>query len=268
MNLTGKTALVTGASAGIGKAFALELAARGADLIVTARRKDRLDELATEIRQKHGRKVTVIAADLAQRDAPEQLMTAIKAHGLQVDVLINNAGYGLPGFFRSHTWQEHADFLQVLVTSVVHLSHLCVDDMVKRGEGQVINVASLAGLLPSGPSHTLYGAAKSFLIKFSESLHSELSSRGVNICAVCPGFTYSEFHDVAGNRKQVSKLPNLMWMDADTVARQGLDAVARGEFICVNGAANKALAGFFKVLPERPGLRLMTMSSQRTRKQA
>lgn len=267
MDLTGKTALVTGASAGIGKAFALELAARGADLILTARRRDRLEELAKEIRVTHGRKVAVIEADLAQRDAPEQLMASIKAQGLQVDVLVNNAGYGVPGFFRSHGWQEHADFLQVMVTSVVHLSHLCVNEMVPRGFGQIINIASLAGLVPSGPSHTLYGAAKSFVIKFSEALASEVASRGVQVCAVCPGFTYSEFHDVAGNRGQVSKLPKLMWMDAATVVRQGLDATARGEVVYINGTANKTIASFFKLLPSGAALSLMQRNAGRIRKQ-
>jgi uncharacterized protein len=262
MKLTGHTALVTGASAGIGKAFATELAARGANLVLTARRRDRLDELAEELRRQHGRQVTVIPADLSQREAPEQLMGEIASQGVIVDMLINNAGYGLPGLFAAHAWQEHAAFMQVLVTSVVHLTHLCLPAMIDRRFGQIINVASVAGLLPGGPSHTLYGAAKAFVIKFSESLAVEVGPRGVNVLAACPGFTHSEFHDVNETRTQLAALPKWMWMSADTVARQSLSAVARGETVYVNGLTNRAITSFFRSMPEGSASALMKRNAK------
>ena len=262
MNLTGHTALVTGASAGIGKAFATELAARGANLVVTARRRERLDELAEELTRKHGRQVTVVTADLADPEAPEHLMHAIASQGVVVDMLVNNAGYGVPGLFTAHTWQEHAAFLQVLVTSLTHLTHLCLPAMLERGFGQIVNVASVAGLLPGGPSHTLYGAAKAFVIKFSESLAVEVGPRGINVLAACPGFTYSEFHDVINTRSQLAALPKWMWMDADTVARQSLSAVARGETVYVNGLTNRAITSFFRTMPEGSASGLMKRNAK------
>lgn len=263
MKLSGHTALVTGASAGIGKAFALELAARGADLVLTARRRDRLDVVAHEITRRYDRQVAVIAADLADPHAPDQLADEVARRGLHVSVLVNNAGYGLPGFFRTHAWREHADSIQVMVTAVAHLTHLFLPEMLTRRFGQIVNVASVAGLLPGAPTHTLYGACKSFLIKFSESLATEVGQRGVNVTALCPGFTYSEFHDVAGTRSILSKLPRWMWMDAERVARQGLDAVARGEIVYVNGLANRAVASFWKLMPEAPALDLMRRNARR-----
>ena len=262
MKLTGHTALVTGASAGIGKAFATELAARGANLVITARRGERLDDLAAQLQREHGRQVTVVTADLSEPDAPERLMHAIASQGVIVDMLINNAGYAVPGLFTAHSWREHAAFLQVLVTSVTHLAHLCLPAMIERGFGQIVNVASVAGLLPGGPSHTLYGAAKSFVIKFSESLAVEVAPRGVNVLAACPGFTLSEFHDVIGTRSQLAALPKWMWMDADTVARQSLSAVARGETVYVNGLTNRALTSFFRTMPEGSASALMKRNAK------
>ncbi|HVZ31516.1 MAG TPA: SDR family NAD(P)-dependent oxidoreductase, partial [Polyangiaceae bacterium] len=191
----------------------------------------------------------------------------IEAQGLKVDLLVNNAGYGVSGFFASQPWEKHADFLQVLVTSAAHLTHLCLPGMMARGFGYIINVASLAGLLPGGPGHTLYGAAKSFLIKFSESLAPEVRRKNVYVTAVCPGFTYSEFHDVLGNREQVSQLPKWLWMDADKVARQGLNAAARGEIVYVNGGINRAIASAFRLLPERLAQRSIQRRAARIRVQ-
>lgn len=263
MKLTGHTALVTGASAGIGKAFALEAAARGADLVLTARRRDKLDEVAAAITERYERKVTVLPADLAERDAPEQLFREITERRLSVDILINNAGYAVPGTFKTHAWDEHAAFLQVMVTSVAHLTHLCLPAMVASGYGRIVNVASLAGLLPGAPTHTLYGAAKAFVIKFSESLSVEVAGRGVNVTAVCPGFTWSEFHDVNSTRAHLARLPRWLFMDAATVARQGLSAVARGETIYVNGLGNRALAALSKSWPDGSTSRVMRRTAGR-----
>ena len=244
-----KTALVTGASAGIGKAFAEQLAQRGFDLVLTARREDRLTALADALRSGHGVRAEVVAADLAERDAPEALISAIHARGLTIDVLVINAGYNIPDRFMQTTWQQQADLLQVLVTSVAHLTHLVLPGMIERGYGRVINIASLAALVYGAPGRTLYPAAEAFLIKMSESLALELIDTGVKVTAVCPGYTLSEFHDVNGTRDKVSKIPGLLWQDADTVAREGIDAALEGKVVYVNGTVNKVIAATMRHLP-------------------
>ncbi len=170
--------------------------------------------------------------------------------GIAVDALVNNAGYGLPGGFLRSSWDQHRDFIQVMVTAVAELCYRFAPAMAERERGWIINVASVAGLVPGSAGHTLYGAAKSLVIRFSESLALELRPRGVNVTALCPGFTYSEFHDVNDMRAQVSRLPKWMWMDADTVARQAYDAVMRGEVVYVNGRMNRMTASLARHSPD------------------
>jgi hypothetical protein len=246
-----KTALITGASAGIGAALARVFAANGFDLVLTARRAERLETLAAELRAAHGRTVHVIVADLADPGAPSRIFDEVARSGLVIDALVNNAGYGLPGGFLHSSWNDHRDFIQVMVTSVAELCHRFAPAMAERQRGWIINVASVVGLVPGSAGHTLYGAAKSLVIRFSESLALELLPRNVNVTALCPGFTYSEFHDVNDMRAQVSRLPKWMWMDADTVARQAYDAVMRGDVVYVNGAVSKAMVVLARHTPDR-----------------
>jgi hypothetical protein len=245
-----RTALVTGASAGIGRAFAAQLAGRGFDLVLTARRRERLEELKLAIEADRGVRVDVVVADLADPAAPRAIVEEIARRGLRIDALVNNAGYGLPDPYTRTTWEQQAAFLQVLVTSVAQLTHLFVPGMVERGYGRIVNVMSLAGLLPGAPGNTLYAAAKAFGIKFTESLAAELSGSGVRVTAVCPGFTFSEFHDVNGTRERVQRMPSYMWMDADEVAREGVEAALRGDVVCVPGRLNAAIASVAKLLPD------------------
>jgi short-subunit dehydrogenase len=260
-------ALVTGASAGIGAALARELAARGNNLVLTARRLDRLELLARELSDRHAIRAERIAADLSQPPASEQLCAAIAARGIVVDALINNAGYGVTGHYPAQPWSVHAEFLQVMVTAPCELAWRLLPGMQQRGYGRIVNVASLAGLVPGSAGHTLYAASKAFLIKFSQSLALENSGKGVNVCALCPGFTYSEFHDVTGTRPIVSKMPKWMWLTAEEVARQGIDAVERGDVVWVTGRVNRAIKAMMKVLPDRFALRTMQKRSRSFRKQ-
>jgi short-subunit dehydrogenase len=246
-----RVALVTGGSSGIGEAFADVFAAEGFDLVLTARREDRLRAVQARLQQQHGTRVEVIVADLAQPDAPVRLCTEIAARGLTIDALVNNAGYGVPGSYLASTWDTHAAFIQVMVTTVAELTHRLLPGMVERRYGRIVNVASLAGLVPSPAGHTLYAASKAFLIKFSESLAHEVRRDNVLVTAVCPGFTVSEFHDVTGTRAAVSRLPRFMWMDAATVARQGYAAVMTGNPIVINGRVNSAIATLVRILPQR-----------------
>lgn len=246
----GKTALVTGASSGIGKAFAELLAAEGYGLVLTARRRDRLDELAGHLRARHAVAVHVFVDDLAESGAPARLAGAVRAQGLHIDFLINNAGYGVPGRYVNVAWPDHQRFIQVMVTAVCDLTYRLLPAMLERGWGRVINIASVAGMVPAPAGHTLYGASKAFLIRFSEALSAENTSKGVHVTAVCPGFTYSEFHDVTGTRQQMQSVPAMLWLDANDVAREGYDAVMRGDPVVVNGRVYRLLVWLMGVVPK------------------
>lgn len=251
-----RTVLVTGASAGLGAAFAREYARHGYDLVLSARREERLITLADELKAAHGVEATVLPADLADPSAPDRLAETLQRRGLQVDALVNNAGYGIAQTFLKTSWREQADFIQVMTTAVAHLTHLLAPGMVERRFGRIVNIASLAGLAPGTYGHTLYGASKAFVIKFSQSLHLELRRTGVHVTAVCPGFTYTEFHDVAGTRRQVSRMPSYVWMTAERVAAQGYRASERNRAVLVNGLFNKAVATLIRFVPDSMALEL------------
>jgi short-subunit dehydrogenase len=260
-----RRALVTGASAGIGESFAPDLARRGHHLVHTARRADRLEALAKELRERHAIEAIVAPLDLARADGPEALVAALEAQGLSIDVLVNNAGYGVPGYFEDQPWSTHAAFIQVLMTAPSELVYRLLPAMKARGYGRILNIASLAGHVPGSAGHTLYAASKAYLIKFSQSLALECAGTGVHVTAVCPGFTRSEFHDVTGSRELVSKMPDFMWMDAPTVARQGLEAVEAGKAVYVNGRVNNAIKVLFKLLPDALALRMVGKQGRRFR---
>jgi uncharacterized protein len=261
-----RRALVTGASSGIGLAFAHVLAENGYDLILTARRRERLEALAAELNLKHHIDAVVIPEDLADPRGCERLTAAIAERSLHVDVLVNNAGFGVPGSYSSTTWQQQADFVQVLVTAVAELTHRLLPGMVARRWGRIINVASLAGMLPGVAGHTLYAASKAFLIRFSESLALETAHHGIHVTASCPGFTLSEFHDVTGTREQVSQMPAFMWLDAAAVARSSYEAVMAGVPVFVPGRVNRSLATLARLLPRALVWRLMKRNARRFRR--
>ena len=262
-----RLALVTGASAGIGAAFARVLAGHGYDLALTARRVDRLETLAEELSLRFGVEALAVAADLAEPDAPGQILDHLTAHGRTVDCLVNNAGYGLPGAYADTRLDDQRAVIQVMVTAPAELAHRVLPGMIHRGFGRIVNVSSLAGLLPGAAGHTLYGAVKAFQVRFSQSLHLETQSQGVHVSALCPGFTYSEFHDVAGTRAQITQsTPPWLWLGADEVAAAGYEAVEANRPICVPGAPNKSIAALTKLIPDEWALALMATQSARFRK--
>lgn len=256
-------ALVTGASAGIGAAFCRQLAAAGYDLCAVARRGERLTALAYELGQAHGATLQPVVVDLGASDAVETIVAALG--GRRVDLLINNAGYGVPGRFLAQDWAVHARFLRVMIESVAALVHALLPAMLEHGAGRIINVASLAGLLPGSAGHTLYGASKAWMIRYSESLAFEYREQGIGVCALCPGFTYSEFHDVTGTRAQVARLPRALWMDAHEVVAIGLAASAAGDLLCVPGRLNRAIARAARWLPTGVVHYLSARESRRVR---
>ncbi|MDP2213405.1 SDR family oxidoreductase [Phenylobacterium sp.] len=258
-------ALVTGASAGIGAAFARTLAAQGCDLALTARRGERLEALAAELRARHGIDVLTLVADLADPAAPAALEAALTADGRAVDILINNAGYGLPGTFGGNAWGDHAATLQVMLSAPCELAHRLLPGMLRRGYGRIVNVASVAGLTPGGVG--LYGPVKRYLIGFSQSLHMECVGTGVQVSALCPGLTWSEFHDVNGMRDQLdTATPAWLWMDAETVVAAGLAAVEANRPVCVPGPVNKTLALLAWLLPDTWVMALTAAQGWRFRK--
>ncbi len=260
--------LITGASAGIGEEFARQYAARGWDVALTARRAERLDLLAREVEETYGVSAQTIVQDLARAGAADAIISEIASAGRDVDGLVNNAGYGLPGTFFNTSWEDQAAFLQVLLNVPLELTHKLLPGMAARGFGRIINVASLAGFTPGSNGHTLYGPVKSALIKFSESIQAEADAAGhdINCTALCPGFTFSEFHDVNGTRSQTEDMPKWLWMDAAPVVEAGIEAVGRGQPVVVPGGVNKGLATAARLMPDPIARSLMRQQSKRFRK--
>lgn len=262
-----RLALITGASAGIGAEFARQYAARGWDVALTARRADRLEALALDLEARFGCNTIVIAQDLAIEHSVDAILSELKETGRPVDALVNNAGYGLPGTFFNTSWEDQAAFIRVLFTAPCELVHKLLPGMAERGYGRIINVASLIGFVPGSAGHTLYAPVKAAMIKFSEAVHAESKAVGVNIhvTALCPGLTWTEFHDANGTRERTNQTPPWMWMEAGPVVEAGMDAVERGMPVVVPGAQNKGLATFAKLLPDPIARMVMREQSKRYR---
>lgn len=261
-----RTALITGASAGIGAALARVYAAEGWDLILTARREAPLKALAAELAGQ-GAAVAVIPEDLADPDAPRRLFEAIRAKGLTVHGLVNNAGFSRTAGFLDTEPEAHAAMIRVMLTAPVELARLFAPGMVGRGYGRILNVASLAGRMPATGGDTLYGPIKSFLIKASQGLHLELRGTGVHVTALQPGYTLTEFHDANGTRAEVSAAyPGWMWQTADHVARIGYDAVEANRPAVTPGLMNNLLAGLAKHLPDRLALAMVGGHARRLKR--
>lgn len=262
-----RTALITGASAGIGAALARVYAEKGWNLILTARRAGPLEDLARELIRDHGVDVTVLTADLAEPDAVGTLVTEIYRTGLTVDALVNNAGFSRTTGFLATGPADHAEMIRVMLTAPVELSRLLLPGMVERGFGRILNVASLAGLMPATGGDTLYGPIKAFLIKASAGLHLELSGTGVHVTALCPGYTLTEFHDVNGSRAEVSSAyPAWMWQTADHVARVGYAGVEANRARVVPGWRNVLLATIPKLLPDTVALKIIGGHAKRLKR--
>jgi uncharacterized protein len=231
----GKWTLVTGASAGIGQALARELAAGGANLVLTARRQDRLDTFAGELREKFGIQTEVFAADLAQPEGPEQIFKFTQDRGIAVDFLINNAGFGQFGEVSGIAPQRLVDMVQVNCSAVVYLTRLYLPQMIARHQGDILILASTASF-QAVPYISVYAATKAFDLLFAEGLAEEMRPYGIRVCALCPGSTESEFHQVAGqdHLKFVEKRRET----AEKVARVGLAALSAGMSSVVSGAGN------------------------------
>jgi uncharacterized protein len=232
-NWRGKWALITGASAGIGRAFAFELAAGGTDLILTARRGDRLAELANELHAKYKIQVEVYSADLAQPAAPTKLYEFTSRNGFDVELLINNAGFGRYGEFTKADIARELEMVQVNIAAVVHLTRLYIPPMITRRHGDILILASTAAF-QGVPYLNTYSATKAFDLHFAEALAEEVEKYGIRVCALCPGSTTSEFSEVAGQPASVLRRKE----SAEKVAHVGLKALAGGKSYVISGWKN------------------------------
>ena len=239
MSATWGTALVTGASSGIGRAFAVELAKRGTDVIVVARREDRLQELAREIANVHGRSAEVLRADLADPDELATVEARLADEGRPVDVLVNNAGFGTSGRFADLAVDREDQLVRVNVLALVRLSRAVLPGMEKRGRGGIVNVSSLAGEQPL-PGWATYAATKAFVSDFSRSLATEMKGTGVTVTLLLPGFTRTEFQDHGDFAQRL--IPGPAWMTPEEVARHALKALGKGRTETIPGIHNRVVA--------------------------
>jgi hypothetical protein len=246
-----RTALITGASAGLGVEFARQLAGQGIDLVLAARRLEQLDEVAQTLRDEFGVEVTTVRADLAEPSAPDDLATFAKSRDLEIDYLINNAGSAGPHLLEEEDWAPQAAFLELMMLSVPHLCHHFIPPMRARGFGRVINVSSFAGRL-ARPAGAHYGPSKAYLVALSEELNLELRGSGVNVCALCPGFTHTDFHRAGDLLEMKSRLPGFFWYSAETVVRDGLRAVEKSKPIMISGRLYRWLDPFAQSVFFRP----------------
>lgn len=252
MTAPARTALITGASAGIGAAFARHLAGEGVNLLLVARRADRLAALAEELSAAHGVRVDVFAADLTDPSSPATITAFADSNGIAVDILVNNAGLSGKGAFTDAPWPTLAGELQLMVTAVTELCHRFAPGMKERRWGRIVNLSSLAAFAPPGAS-LLYTGIKAYVLNISQSLDMELKPFGVHVTALCPGFTHTEFHDVMGTRAEADHLPGLVWQEPEEVVRAGWAAVSKGRPVCVPGTVNKLSALAMKPLPAGVG---------------
>lgn len=237
-------ALVTGASSGIGEAIARQLAGRGHNLIIVARRIERLRELATELATEHGVRVEPLAVDLASEEARDELAAAVQALGLDVEVLVNNAGFGHSGNVHRVEPERLRAMVRLNCEAVVDLQARFSAAMVERERGAIINVASTASFQPI-PGTATYAATKAFVLSLSEATHAELAGNGITVTAVCPGPVKTEFAEVAGLGDANERLPGFIWTDVERVARDAVEGAEKDRRVVVPGLVNRAgaLAG-------------------------
>jgi len=245
-----KLALITGASAGIGAAFARAYAARGFDLALVARRLDRLEALSSELAHRHGVEAFAIAADLSAPEAQTPILEAIEARGRRVDALVNNAGFGIPRYFTDAPWHEQRDFLMTMAVAPCALAYAVIPGMAERRWGRIINVSSIAGFAPGVAANTLYPGVKGLMIKFSQALDAEYRAQGLKVTAICPGSTQSEFAAQAGYEHLVGPSARLFTQTADQVAEIAIRGNEAGRVVVIPGWHNRVAVALMRLFPE------------------
>lgn len=243
---TWNRALITGASSGIGRELARQLAKDGSDLVLVARDQSRLEDLAEELAAEHDVECEVLSADLLDRDQLDIVADRIKHQERPIDLLVNNAGLGYSGLFHELDLEGQTATVDLNITALHRLSHAAAQTMTPRERGGILNISSIAGYIVS-PRSATYAASKAFVSSFSEALHEELAPSGVVVTAICPGLTHTEFHERAN--VDASGYPKAAWQTAEQVATEALDALNSGKAKAIAGTINKAVVGGASVLP-------------------
>ena len=246
------TALITGPTAGIGKSIAYQLAEKGYDLFLVARREDRLQDLKSDIENKFQVRVYYLKSDLASPDAPQEIYDYGKSMNLDISTLILNAGYQINTKLEEATLQEEEDCLRVLGLSVIMQSKLYVKDFMSRGGGHIMVVSSMAGFSPPSTEFAiLYGPVKTFMNRFVEALNGAYNKNNIYSTALCPGFTVTEFHTMSGTQDRMDKVPSFMKLSADQVAQEGIDGMFKNKEIVIPGNLNRFLISVLRFFPTR-----------------
>lgn len=258
-----RTYVITGASSGIGAQFARSCAGRGWNLVLVARRLDRLETLAAELRNSHSVAVTCIAADLGKQGDVDHLLVELKNINIQIDGLINNAGYSLARTFANTSAEQQMDFLQVCVSTPTYLAHRLLAHMLQQGFGRIINVSSMVAFSPGAAGHTLYPAAKAYMLKFSRSLNAEVAAKGVFVTALCPGSTESEFQQANGMTEVLKTHPARFVQSAQSVVDAALRANEKGREVVITGWLNQLAVAAMTLLPDALVTPLIRWGAQR-----
>jgi len=247
--ITKKTALITGATSGIGKAFAQEFARRGYELIITGRRENIIKNVALDIEREHNVPVKVIIAELSKDEGIQKVIREIQSCKSLV-ALVNNAGFGLNSVFVKESLENHLAMVNVHVMAAIRFTHEALPGMISKGEGIIINVSSVGAWLP-GPTLSIYGGTKAFLVIFSESIHMELRRKGIKVQALCPGFTSTDFHKKIGIEEELHRTQATDWMKPEDVVSESMKSLERGKVICIPGFKKRLIAWLIQKMPKK-----------------
>ena len=244
-----KYTLITGASSGIGLEIAACMADKGHNLILTARRENILMEASNDISEKYKVKVDFIAVDLSDIDAPERIFNYCEENDYEVEVLVNNAGYGIPTSFHETSMEEEEKFIRVLGISVIAMTKIFLSGMIERGYGRIMIVSSVAAFSPPSSIQPLYGPIKTFMNRFSDGINLNYNHKGITSTAVCPGFTVTGFHTASGVQDEMDRVPSFMKLSAKRVASEGVEATLSGKPLCIPSKTYRTLVFILKHIP-------------------
>ncbi len=250
MHMKNSYALITGASSGIGLEIAKNLAARGYNLILTARRIDLLETLAKEITDENNIKVDIISKDLSKSGSPKEIFEFCKSNNYKVEILVNNAGYGIKTSFHETSIEAEEDFIRVLGTSVIMLTKLFLPEMLDNGGGKIMIVSSVASFAAPSAIQPLYGPIKTFMNRFSDAININYKHKGITSTSVCPGFTVTGFHAASGVQEEMDRVPKFMVFSAERIAREAVQATLAGKALCVPTKTYKLLVFMLKNIPQ------------------